>query len=128
MQQYSATKNIAVVNQAAGGNRVLADGLGPAAFGRIERDVIAQPGVKYGLIFEGVNDIVRCPARLARRRPSLTPPQGVADTTPAAQEAIGDQLLQAYGQMVTRMHAAGLPVFGTTITVRAPPDTRRRRP
>jgi hypothetical protein len=49
----------------------------------------------------------------------LTLSQGDADTTPAAQEAIGDQLLQAYGQMVTRMHAAGLPVFGTTITVRA---------
>jgi hypothetical protein len=67
MQQYGATKNIAVVNQAAGGNRVLADGLGPAAFGRIERDVIAQPGVKYGLIFEGVNDIASR-RRLMRRR------------------------------------------------------------
>lgn len=53
MQANPSTKLIAVNNQAAGGNRILADGLGPAAIGRIERDVLAQSGVKYAMIFEG---------------------------------------------------------------------------
>lgn len=57
MQKNPATSNIAVGNQAAGGNRVLTDGNGPNAMGRVERDVIAQPGAKYAMIFEGVNDI-----------------------------------------------------------------------
>lgn len=57
MQNNSATANIAVCNQGAGGNRVLEDDNGPAAMGRVERDVIAQSGVKYAMIFEGVNDI-----------------------------------------------------------------------
>jgi len=57
MQKNPATSNIAVCNQAAGGNRVLTDGNGPNAMGRIERDVIAQSAAKYAMIFEGVNDI-----------------------------------------------------------------------
>lgn len=57
MQKNPATSNIAVGNQGAGGNRVLTDGNGPNAMGRVERDVIAQPGAKYAMIFEGVNDI-----------------------------------------------------------------------
>ncbi|KAF8957218.1 SGNH hydrolase-type esterase domain-containing protein [Flammula alnicola] len=98
MQKNPATKNIAVVNQAAGGNRILADGLGPNAFGRIERDVLAQSGIKYAMIFEGVNDI------------------GTADATTAAQQAIGDRLIWAFKQIVTRLKTAGLPVFAATIT------------
>lgn len=57
MQKNPATSNIAVCNQAAGGNRVLTDGNGPNAMGRVERDVIAQSAAKYAMIFEGVNDI-----------------------------------------------------------------------
>jgi lysophospholipase L1-like esterase len=98
MQKNPATKNIAVVNQAAGGNRILADGLGPNAFGRIERDVLAQSGIKYAMIFEGVNDI------------------GTADATEAAQQLVGDRLIWAFKQIVTRLKTANLPVFAATIT------------
>ena len=98
MQNDSATRNIAVVNQAAGGNRVLYDGLGPNAVGRIDRDVLAQSGVRYAMIFEGVNDI------------------GVADTTAANQTYTVDRLIQAYKQIVTRVHTFGIPMFAATIT------------
>ncbi|KAL9094520.1 MAG: hypothetical protein Q9165_003079 [Trypethelium subeluteriae] len=98
MQENAATRNIAVVNQAAGGNRVLYDGLGPNAVGRIDRDVLAQSGVRYGMIFEGVNDI------------------GVADTTVANQTYTVDRLIQAYKQIVTRVHTFGIPMFAATIT------------
>ncbi|KAK1451950.1 GDSL-like Lipase/Acylhydrolase [Colletotrichum melonis] len=98
MQNESSTSAIAIVNEAAGGNRVLADGLGPNGLGRIDRDVIAQSGIKYAIVFIGVNDI------------------GTATNTTAAQEAVGDRLVAAYDQMVTRLHRFGIAVFGATIT------------
>lgn len=94
----SLEKNIAVINQAAGGNRVLYDGNGPNAFGRIDRDVLAQSGVTYAMIFEGVNDI------------------GTAATDVASQTTVGNRLLAAYDQIISMVHAKGLPIFGATIT------------
>ncbi|KAI3392808.1 hypothetical protein diail_5157 [Diaporthe ilicicola] len=91
-------RGLAVINEAAGGNRVLADGLGPNALGRIDRDVLAQSGARYVLLFEGVNDI------------------GSAGTDAASQEGILDGLLAAYAQVIALSHAKGLPVFGATIT------------
>ncbi|KAJ3965811.1 extracellular GDSL-like lipase/acylhydrolase [Lentinula raphanica] len=105
MQQNEATSQIAVNNQAAGGNRVLADGLGPNALGRIDRDVLAQSGVKFAMIFEGVNDI------------------GVAGTSEESQTLIGDQLISAYKQIVTRIHTFGIPVFAATITPFGAPNS-----
>ncbi|CAL1709482.1 unnamed protein product [Somion occarium] len=98
MQANTPTKSIAVVNQAAGGNRILADGLGPNAQGRIDRDVLAQSGVKFAMIFEGVNDI------------------GTAATTASVQDALYDRLVNAFQQIATRVHAFGIPIFIATIT------------
>ncbi|KAF1917487.1 SGNH hydrolase-type esterase domain-containing protein [Ampelomyces quisqualis] len=98
LQTNPSTKHISFGNLAAGGNRILADGLGPNAFGRIDRDVLAHPSVSYAMIFEGVNDI------------------GTSATTKEAQSATYDSLTQAYQQMVTLLHAHGIPVFGATIT------------
>lgn len=98
LQKSPATKHISFGNLAAGGNRILADGAGPSAFGRIDRDVLAHPGVKYAMIFEGVNDI------------------GRGATNAVDQNAIYESLVQAYTQMVQLIHAHGIPVFGATIT------------
>jgi lysophospholipase L1-like esterase len=56
MQKEGIT-NIGVNNQAAGGNTVVSGGLGPPLMQRYKRDAIQQNGVKYVMIFEGVNDI-----------------------------------------------------------------------
>lgn len=98
MQENSFTANIAVLNQGAGGNRILYDGLGPNALGRIDRDVLAQSGIRYAMIFEGVNDI------------------GTAATDVHSQQVVGDRLIQAFEQIVTRVHAFGIPMFAATIT------------
>ncbi|KAJ5143438.1 Extracellular GDSL-like lipase/acylhydrolase [Penicillium bovifimosum] len=98
MQKHKPTSNIAILNQAAGGNRILQDGLGPNVLSRIDRDVLAQSGVRYAMIFEGVNDI------------------GVADTDPTTQAEIEKGLIAAYKQIATRIHALGIPFFGATIT------------
>ncbi len=88
----------AVLNQAAGGNRVLNDGLGPNASGRVDRDVLAQSGIAWLIVFEGVNDI------------------GTADATPAAQQLVTAELITAYQQIITRAHAKGIRVYSGTIT------------
>ncbi|KAF2634743.1 lipolytic enzyme [Massarina eburnea CBS 473.64] len=101
----SLTSRISIANMAAGGNRVLADGLGPNALGRVDRDVLSHPGVKYAMVFEGVNDI------------------GVAAPEADVQDAIYRDLTQAYRQIVSRVHGFGIPVFGATITPFSAPST-----
>jgi lysophospholipase L1-like esterase len=92
------TAGVAILNQAAGGNRVLNDGLGPSALARLDRDVLAQSGVSWLLVFEGVNDI------------------GTAAATEAAQQQVTADLIAAYRQIITRTHALGIRVYGATIT------------
>jgi lysophospholipase L1-like esterase len=92
------TSDIAVLNEAAGGNRVLHDGLGPSALSRVDRDVLAQSGVKWLLVFEGVNDI------------------GTAEPTKAATAQVTADLITAYQQIADRAHAHGIRVYGATIT------------
>ena len=53
------TAHIAVGNMGIGGNRVLRDGSGVSALGRLDRDVMTQPGVKWMMLMEGINDIGR---------------------------------------------------------------------
>jgi lysophospholipase L1-like esterase len=98
LQADHETTGVAVLNQAAGGNRVLNDGLGPNASGRVDRDVLAQSGIAWLIVFEGVNDI------------------GTADATPAAQQQVTTQLITAFQQIITRAHAKGIRVYGATIT------------
>jgi lysophospholipase L1-like esterase len=104
MMEHPFARNIAVLNQAAGGNRILTDDKGPNVLSRLDRDLFAQAGVKYVMIFHGVNDI------------------GTADSDAASQEMIGDRLIQAYKQIATRVHAFGIPVFCSTITPFGAPD------
>ncbi|MEU4236826.1 SGNH/GDSL hydrolase family protein [Actinoplanes sp. NPDC026619] len=97
-QLFARRQRVAVLNQAAGGNRVLDDGLGPNVLARLDRDVLATGGVDRMLIFEGVNDI------------------GTAPATVAGQKQVADDLLFAFEQVVTRAHARDLAVYGATIT------------
>ncbi|WP_456298899.1 SGNH/GDSL hydrolase family protein [Amycolatopsis mongoliensis] len=86
----------AVVNQAAGGNRVLQDGLGPNVLARLDRDLLAQSGVTRAIVFEGINDL------------------GTA--APASAAGTASDLIDAYDQILTRAHAAGILVYGATLT------------
>ncbi|KAF8137192.1 SGNH hydrolase-type esterase domain-containing protein [Boletus edulis] len=106
MQENPFTANIAVLNQAAGGNLILYDGLDPNGLGRIDRNILVQSGIKYIIIFVGVNDI------------------GTAPATPAAQQMVSDRLIQASQYIIARVHTFGLPNFAATITpFGAPNDT-----
>ncbi|KFY35014.1 hypothetical protein V494_06275 [Pseudogymnoascus sp. VKM F-4513 (FW-928)] len=94
------TSHIGIANEAAGGNRVLHDGLGPNALSRIDRDVLSQPNVKFAMIYEGINDIGT----------------GNSTTSVEEQHETSDRLIWAYQQMADRIHAAKIKVFIATIT------------
>lgn len=96
--QTNQLTEIGVDNQAAGGNRVLQDGLGPSLISRYKRDAIEQEGVEYIMVFEGVNDI------------------GTAGTDPNTQSQLGDHLISAFTQIANDAHAAGILIFAATIT------------
>jgi lysophospholipase L1-like esterase len=96
------TQNIGVSNQGIGGNHLLHDGLGPSALARFDRDVLAPAGVRWVIVFEGVNDL----GDLARN-----------GEVPAVEHAaIVRRVISAYQQIIARAHAHGLRVFGATIT------------
>jgi lysophospholipase L1-like esterase len=91
--------HISVLNHGIGGNRILRDGLGPNAISRFDRDVIAQTGVHWVIVFEGVNDI-----------------GGAKAGTPPDDDAVADDVILAYKQFIIRAHTHGLRIYGATIT------------
>ena len=97
LQKNKATQNVGVLNMGIGGNAVLRGGLGPYALSRFEHDVLNQSGVKWVIIYEGVND-------LGSKR----------DSTMAYNIANG--LIDAYQKMIKDAHAKGIKVYGATIT------------
>ncbi len=98
MRSRGDAGGVALLNQGIGGNRVLRDGLGPAVLARLERDALAVTGVRWLVIFAGVNDI------------------GTADATGAAQRQVAAELRAAYEQIAAKAHAAGIGVYGATLT------------
>jgi len=86
---------VSIVNEAIGGNRVvLAAGgtstAGPAAVDRLDRDVLGLSGLTDVIWLEGINDL------------------GANHTV--------DQIKAGYQNVVARLHARGIKVYGATMT------------
>lgn len=101
LQADPKRRHVALVNQGIGGNRLLDDGLGPNALARLDRDVLAQPGVTHIILLEGINDL----GTLTRDAP----------VSPAAHQAHVARIIGAYRQVIARAHARGIKVIGATI-------------
>lgn len=102
LQAPARKRSIGVANQGIGGNHLLTDGLDPNALARFDRDVLAPAGVRWVILFEGVNDL----GGLARN----------GEVTSAEHDALVKRVVSAYKQIILRAHAHGLLVFGGTIT------------
>jgi lysophospholipase L1-like esterase len=87
LQANSATANVAMMNQGIGATNLI--GTGTAAQARFARDVLGQSGVKYVIVFDGVNDI--------------------------AGNASFASMRTVYDQMISQAHARGLLIYGATI-------------
>ena len=87
-QGMSATSGVGMLNQGIGATNLV--GTGTAAQARFSRDVLGQSGVRYVIVFDGVNDIGGG-ASFATMKP-------------------------VYDSMISQAHAAGLLIYGATIT------------
>ncbi len=89
---------LAVLNGGIAGNFLLAgrlgDVTGSSALARLDRDVLARPGVHWLVVFEGINDIG-----------SAAP-----DTITA------NDLIVAYRQIIARVHDRGIKAIGATLS------------
>ena len=102
LQGSASTRNLGVSNQGIGGNHLLTDGLGPNVLARFDRDVLAPAGVRWLIVFEGVNDL----GGLARN----------GEVSPAEHAELVQRVIAAFEQVIERAHAHGLRVYGATIT------------
>ncbi|MEU0006235.1 GDSL-type esterase/lipase family protein [Streptomyces sp. NPDC006314] len=89
-----------IVNQGISGNRLLTDEIGERLLARVDRDVLAVPGVSHVLIHIGLNDL-GLPGHIAFPEPARLP--SAAD------------LITGLTALAGRLHAAGLTVIGSTI-------------
>jgi lysophospholipase L1-like esterase len=103
LQSDRRTAHLGVVNAGISGNQVLRDGGGAlggmSALARLERDVLSQPGVKFVMLMEGINDIS------SRTR------QPDADV-----RIVTEDLMAGYKQIIERIHLHGLKIVGCTLT------------
>jgi lysophospholipase L1-like esterase len=92
------TANLSVLNEGISGGRVLFEGHGPSAMARFDRDVLAQPGIRYVIYLEGINDIGQ-----------------ILKTNSPEKTLTVDDLIFAAAQLVARAHQHGVKVFGATL-------------
>jgi lysophospholipase L1-like esterase len=99
----AAKDQIGIVNAGIGGNRILHDGtnirFGVNALARFDRDVLAQPGVKYVVVLEGINDIGHA-----------------GSSAPESEDVSADDIIAGLKQLIERAHEKGLKIFGATLT------------
>ena len=90
---------LGVVNAGIAGNRVLHDlgGFGVNALARLELDVLSLAGVTHIVVLEGINDI------------------GLGGTL-APEVASADEIIAGHRQLIARVHARGLKIYGATLT------------
>lgn len=97
-------REIGVLDAGIGGNRILHDAASNVRFGvnalaRFDRDVLAQPGVQYVVVLEGINDL------------------GHAGTSaPKSETVSAEDIIAGLEQMAQRAHGNGLKIFGATLT------------
>lgn len=97
-------KSIGVLDAGIGGNRILHDPATNIAFGvnalaRFDRDVLAQPAVRYVIVLEGINDLGHTGAG-----------------APASQVVSAQDVIAGLTQLIERAHEHGIKIFGATLT------------
>jgi lysophospholipase L1-like esterase len=95
---------IGVLDAGIGGNRILHDASSNVRFGvnalaRFDRDVLAQPGVKYVIVLEGINDLGHA-----------------GSSAPESETVSAEDIITGLKQMIERAHEKGLKIFGATLT------------
>jgi len=99
LAQRLAPQGAAVINAGISGARLLSDGMGVNALARLERDVLAQPGVQSVIVLLGINDIA-WPG-------TAFEPDGGRPTL--------EELTAGYRQLAEQARSHGMRVIGATL-------------
>ena len=94
------TANLAVLDQGIRGNKILRDGLGLSALGRMDEDVFSQAGVSWVILLEGINDIGH----------------GLGPDANGAESVDAEDVIRGMRQFVEQAHLRGIKVMGGTMT------------
>ncbi len=89
---------ISVINEGISGNQVLRDGAGVSALARLDRDVLSEPGVRWIVLLEGINDI--------NLHGQVTGPNALT----------AEDLIRGDRQIIARAHMQNIKVVGATLT------------
>jgi lysophospholipase L1-like esterase len=89
---------ISVLNEGISGNQVLRDGAGVSAIARLDRDVLSEPGVRWIVLLEGINDI--------NLHGQITG-QGALTA---------EDLINGYKELIARAHMQNIKIMGATLT------------
>ncbi len=96
-----------VVNAGISGNRVLSDGAGVSALARFDEDVLAVPGVRHVVVFEGVNDLGIAFGQFEGRLAAVF-------AMPRTEVTV-DTMIAGFRQLIERAHTHGVRIIGATI-------------
>jgi len=97
-------QDVAVLNLGIGGNRLLADGIGPSGLSRFELDVLKQSSATHAIILLGTNDIGR--AMFAKVPGAELKPRDI----PTA-----ERITEGLQQLVKQARAKGVKVLIGTV-------------
>jgi lysophospholipase L1-like esterase len=84
---------------------------GISALARLDRDVLAQHGVRTVILLEGINDI-----GFSAVTPSHAPPGISLECFMPNTDVSAAQIIFGYQQIIARVHAKGLRILGGTLT------------
>ncbi|WP_428376354.1 SGNH/GDSL hydrolase family protein [Lichenicoccus sp.] len=99
--QAEGHPDVAVVNEAYSGDRVLTNGMGTDALSRFDMSVLSHPRVSTIVMMMGINDIGW---------------PGPHATTPTDPEPTAEDIETGYQQIIARAHLHGLRFIAVTLT------------
>ncbi len=99
--QAEGHPDVAVVNEAFAGDRVLTNGMGTNALSRFDMSVLSHPRVATVVMMMGINDIGW---------------PGAGAMTPSDPEPTAEDVEAGYSQIIDRAHAHGIRFVAVTLT------------
>jgi lysophospholipase L1-like esterase len=99
--QAEGHPDVAIVNEAYSGDRVLSNGMGTNALSRFDMSVLGHPRVFTVVMMMGINDIGW---------------PGAGAVTPDDPQPTAEDLEVGYAQLIDRTHAHGLRFIAVTLT------------
>jgi lysophospholipase L1-like esterase len=97
LSERKAGPHIAVINEGISGNQILRDGAGVSALARLDRDVLSEPGVRWIVLLEGINDI--------NLHGQITGPNALT----------AEDLIKGDREIIARAHTHKIKVVGATV-------------